>query len=87
MAKAESVITIKSEVRPCVILPDLKRALWHSWVKYGRGMERWEAEVAALVEYEGGSVNTINPNLILFLDSRGKFDEYIWPEGCAHDGD
>lgn len=85
MAKAESVITIKSEVRPCVIRPHMHRALWHGWAKDGN--RRNGLDVVALVEYEGGIVDTMDAGRIMFTDSRGRFEEYIWPEGCAHDGD
>lgn len=87
MAKAESVITIKSEVRPCVIRPYMYRALWHGWVKYDKAVERHGLDVVALVEYEGGIVDTMDAMRIKFTDSKERFEEYIWPEGCANDGD
>lgn len=80
--------TIRQEVRPCTI--NGIKALWHRWVNvsnivppsplrggHGGGVI---ADTFALVEYETGLVRLVKPENVHFLDSRGKFDQYIFDE-------
>lgn len=80
--------TIRQEVRPCTI--NGIKALWHRWVNVSqivppsnlRGGHNGGviANTLALVEYETGLVRMVEAQKVHFLDSRCKFDQYIFDE-------
>lgn len=60
-------IRVKPDLRPCVMLHNGTRALFHG---YSRG--------EAVVEHQGGYVSLVSPDSIRFCDSEEKFAEYTW---------
>lgn len=83
MAALESEITVKMEMRPCMVKG--RKALFHRWVDrseciepspliggHNGGVAAW---TDALVEYEDGTVAEVAPRYIKFLDPpHGEFD-------------
>lgn len=60
-------IRVKPDLRPCVMLKNGTRALFHG---YSHG--------EAVVEHPGGHVSLVSPEVIRFCDSKEKFSEYAW---------
>lgn len=82
-------MNIKRSLRPCFIVtnridPTKRKALFHRWGQLAKnipisgGNAHQVAEVCGVVEFEDGTVKTVRPNQIKFLDST--FDEYDWSE-------
>lgn len=72
---------IKYELRQCLV--DGDRALFHGWgfemkfVSNGLNQPYGNHSVSiGIVEYEDGSISTVNPNRIKFIDN--KHEQYIW---------
>ena len=67
-----SDITIKQELRPCIV--NNKKALFHKWI-HTKDLLGQELELG-LIEYENGQVAKITTNNIKFCDS--KIKEYLF---------
>lgn len=75
MAIMPNVITLKHDLRPCVIDGRYK-AMWHTWAQRpARGREGDVAVRLALVEFEDGSVDEVQPYRVRFLDTEYKMSE------------
>ena len=69
MSSINNEIVIRtSEYRPCFV--GEHKALFHRWEDYGDKFKR----TIAIVEFEDGTVDTVNPRLVRFVD--GKINEY-----------
>lgn len=92
MAALESEITVKMEMRPCMVKG--RKALFHRWISRseivepsisgGGGFTAW---TAAIVEYEDGTCAEVAPQHIKFLNSPHyefiEFNYYAEREGQA----
>jgi len=84
MAMMPNVITLKHDLRPCLVDERIK-AMWHTWAQrpyLGRDGEM--AVTVAMVEYEDGGVDYVIPTRVRFLDTECKMQEmelaYIFAE-------
>lgn len=87
---AFGTITIRADVRPCLVGSAKVKALWHKWVDKSeivppsmlRGGHAGGvvADTFALVEYETGLVRLVPAVKVFFLDSFQKFQEYDFSE-------
>lgn len=79
-------VNINFELRPCLVFNTKsngkrysKNALFHKWVDFENKYDPFEQnKVKALVEYEDGTVDTVYPSLIKFLDD--KHSEYVFTD-------
>ncbi len=75
MASMPNTITLKHDLRPCLIDGRFK-ALWHTWTKRpARGHDGDVGVRLALVEWEDGSVDEVLPGRVRFLDTGNKMHE------------
>lgn len=69
-------ITISFEKRPCFV--DGKKAIFHCWTFDRETLDKYTRNgVYAIVEFEDGSVKTVNPFDIIFADG-GDFKEFAF---------
>ena len=78
-------IEVEEKLRPCYVLndrkSDKKNALFHMWVEWkGLSIDILDSNIRALVEYETGQVDLVEPRRIIFIDSNEKFKEYVWDD-------
>lgn len=64
--------TISFRLRPC--LAHGERALFHRW-----DIDDFDTAVA-IVEYEDGTMDSVYPDNLRFLDSKATFAEYAWTD-------
>lgn len=83
--KATENITIQfPQYRPCLVrgysTKEERRALFHQWAtKQGTLPHGTQyTMVQALVEFENGSVEAVNPEDIRFVDSKHLFAQFYW---------
>lgn len=76
------MLSMTDEPRPCVV--ERSRALFHGWVEMekpvmedGKQVGRWK-NALALIEYQNGSIEPVNPAKVRFLDGAEKFAQYDW---------
>lgn len=75
MAIMPETITLKHDVRPCLI-DDRFKALWHTWAKRSYMGRNGEMAVSvAVVEYGDGGVDYVLPTRLRFLDTECKMRE------------
>lgn len=112
MASINSTITIEHQRRPCMVfmpgrltragdIPDREeRAIFHTFVNRIEQLGQNGCQVqyvAAIVEYDDGTLDEVNIDRVRFLDSDAVFGEYVWPDmehkqkrrscdSCAHYG-
>lgn len=84
-------IVIKTiDYRPCLV--NDKKALFHKWIEYAypvppslimpndRGGQK--TDTLAIVEYENGTVEVVEPNCITFADNL--IEEYAFKKGALN---
>lgn len=79
MARINSEITIKQELRPCILFGK-EKALFHCWEQQTNAAH---SRVNGLVELEGGHMMMVNPVNIRFIDN--KHEEIYWNEEEAEE--
>ena len=99
MASLSIEIKITMERRPCVVYngSEPRKALCHLFTTRafvlgpsplkGGHMGGQVSEPVAVVEFEDGTVETVTPSHVRFLDTRAEMDQYDWkmrpnPEGA-----
>lgn len=78
----KSMILTNSEYRPCFVILShgVHRAIFHRWAtKQGLLPSRAQyTTVQALVEYADGSMGSVEPEKIRFIDSKQLFEQFAW---------
>ncbi len=75
MAIMPHVITLKHDLRPCLVDGRFK-AMWHTWAQRSYlGHNGEMAVTVAVVEYENGGVDYVLPTRLQFLDTECKMCE------------
>ena len=96
MAKNSEII-VRHELRPCMVTSrkggEEKRALFHCWNHWAQTVSAsllrggapagQHAETYGVVEFEDGTVKSVYPEQIRFLDS--PFADYYWNEEEAQE--
>lgn len=80
-----AMILTNSEYRPCIVAVGNHRrrlrALFHRWVTKQGTLPMTGSPYTttqALVEFENGSIETINPEDVRFKDSKQLFEQFAW---------
>lgn len=78
------MMALTDDLRPCVV--NGSRALFHGWaelekpnIEDGKQVGRWKNTVA-MIEYQNGAVEPVNPCKVRFLDGAEMFSKYDWSD-------